>query len=272
MKAQSGTREHFLRALAGWSLVFWAAIYGLLTARSFVLRPDLPMLSLAGLRLLMMPIGLVVCAVLFVSLERISRLDGFRQAGALCLALALATLLYFTVNYYVFHSSLEHEAPELNALIKIVSYLIEFFWIFPAWVLLYLILRWRLGPAPAAPLAAAPEGIWIKDRGAQILVRADSIRWIEAERDYARIHTDRGSHLVRSTMAALERRLSAFHFLRIHRRFIAPSPAIRAMTRSRDGRVTLTLEDGTCLPAGRAYLPRLKNILAENPQGSSEQG
>ena len=271
MEAESATREQFLRALGAWSLVFWAAIYALLTARSLVIRPDLPVLSLAGLRLLMVPVGLLVCATLFVLLERSFRLDGRRRAAALGALLALATLLYFTVNYYVFHRFPQEGGPRLNALVKIISYVIEFFWIFPAWVLLYLFLRRRVGLARAAPRPDAPAGVWVKDRGSSTLVRADSIRWIEAERDYARIHTDRGSYLVRATMSALERQLLPSGFLRIHRRVIAPAPAIRTVTRSRDGRVTVTLEGGILLPAGRAYLPRLRDVLAVGCHGPWSQ-
>ena len=266
MKAESIPREPFLRALIAWTLVFWAAIYALLTARSLIIRPDLPIVSLAGLRALMMPVGLVVCALLFVLLERVGRLERRRKAAALAAMLALGTMLYFTINYYVFHRFPQQGAPEPNALVKIASYLIEFFWIFPAWLILYLFLRRRLRAASVPHQSHAPEGIWVKDRGSRLLVPAGAIRWIEAERDYARIHAERGSYLVRSTMAALERQFSAFHFLRIHRGVIAPARAIQAVTRLRDGRVIVTLEGGIELPAGRAYLPRLKHFLAGDPE------
>lgn len=261
MQTQSAPRDRFLRAVAAWSLVFWVAVYAVLTIRSLFIGPDLPFLSLAGLRVLMIPLGLLVCAVLFILLERIARFDRLRKAAAAAAMLALATVLYFTINYYVFHGFPQQGVLKPNPLIKIASYLVEFFWIFPAWALLYLFLRWRFRTNAPLPLSQAPVGIWVKDRGSQILVPADGIRWIEAERDYARIHTDEGSHLVRSTMAALEQQLRGIGLVRIHRRIIVPAHAIRAVNRSRDGRAIVTLEGGIAVPAGRSYLPRLQLIL-----------
>lgn len=261
MKGESAPRERFLRALAAWSLVYWLAVYAVLTARSLFMRPDLPFLSLASLRVLMIPLGLLVCVVLFILLERIAELDRRRKAVAAAAMLLIATLLYFTVNYYVFHGFPQQGAPKPNPLIKIASYLVEFFWIFPAWAILYLFLKWRFARKAPLPLSQAPDGIWVKDRGTRILVPADAIRWIEAERDYARLHTDGGSHLVRSTMAALEQQLRALGLVRIHRRIIVPAHAIRAVSRTRDGRAVVTLEGGTAVPAGRTYLRRLRRIL-----------
>lgn len=262
MEAASATRDEFRHALVVWSLVFWAAIYALLTARSLVMRPDLPMLNLAGLRIFMIPVGLAVCVALFVLLERIQRLESWRKAAALAVVLAFATAVYFTVNYYVFHRFPEHGVSAPGATVKILSYLIEFFWIFPAWVLLYLFLRRRAAGSTTAPAFAARDGIWIRDRASRIFVPVNTIRWVEAERDYVRIHTEYGSHLVRWTMAALERELSAFGLVRIHRRVIAPARAMTSVRRLRSGRVELTLDDGTKLPVGRTYLHRLNGALA----------
>lgn len=254
-------RAQFLRALLGWTLLFWAAVYALLTVRALVIRPDLPILSLAGLRALMVPIGLALSMLLFVVLEQMARWSRRQKAAALTLTVAVVAVAYFTINYHVFHRPEFNVGPAPEPLIKIASYLIEFFWIFPAWVLLYLFLRHRaLSSARRSP-SDAGDGIWVKDGRGQVRVTADAIRWVEAERDYVRIHTEERSHLVRSTMAKIEAELERFHFLRIHRAVIVPVRLIEGVRRQSNGRVAVTLTTGETLPAGRAYLPRLREIV-----------
>jgi two-component system LytT family response regulator len=53
------------------------------------------------------------------------------------------------------------------------------------------------------------------------LIDVGDVLWIEAVRDYARVHTRSGAYLLRATMASLERRLDSARFVRIHRSTIA---------------------------------------------------
>ncbi len=72
--------------------------------------------------------------------------------------------------------------------------------------------------ATAAPApAAAPEQIPVELGGVTRFVPVDDIAYVEAHGDYARLHTDRGSHLVRIPLSALEERWADRGFVRIHR-------------------------------------------------------
>ncbi|MFJ8648727.1 LytR/AlgR family response regulator transcription factor [Streptomyces sp. NPDC093546] len=72
--------------------------------------------------------------------------------------------------------------------------------------------------APAGrPGAAAPEQIPVELGGVTRFVPVDDIAYVEAQGDYARLHTDEGSHLVRIPLSTLEERWAARGFVRIHR-------------------------------------------------------
>jgi two-component system LytT family response regulator len=76
------------------------------------------------------------------------------------------------------------------------------------------------GPDPV-PMAEAPAGpleriaISVGDR--TMLIAVEEIDWIEARSYYARLHVGPRHFLVRQSMNALEKRLDARRFARIHR-------------------------------------------------------
>jgi DNA-binding LytR/AlgR family response regulator len=82
----------------------------------------------------------------------------------------------------------------------------------------------------------------------RFVVRSD-IRFVEAQGDYARLHTDTESHLVRVPLSTLEERWAAAGFLRIHRSLLVNSRHVREV-RSEAGRASVVV-DG---PAGPVEL------------------
>jgi DNA-binding LytR/AlgR family response regulator len=67
---------------------------------------------------------------------------------------------------------------------------------------------------------AAPdddETLAVELAGVTRFVQRSAVRYVEAHGDYARLHTDSASHLVRVPLAALEERWGAVGFVRIHR-------------------------------------------------------
>src|SRR6266545_303466 len=61
------------------------------------------------------------------------------------------------------------------------------------------------------------ERLVIKAGGRVFFLRVDEIDWIEAAANYVRLHVGSETHLLRETMNALEGRLDAEQFVRIHR-------------------------------------------------------
>lgn len=74
---------------------------------------------------------------------------------------------------------------------------------------------------PVLP-ASDPEddSFFIKERHELIRVRYPDITYVEAMDNYARIHTVKGKFVLSQTLKAVERRLEAHGFLRVHRSFL----------------------------------------------------
>jgi DNA-binding LytR/AlgR family response regulator len=71
--------------------------------------------------------------------------------------------------------------------------------------------------AAAAGADSADESIPIELAGVTRFVRRSEVRYVEAQGDYARLHTARGSHLIRMPLAVLAERWAEAGFVRIHR-------------------------------------------------------
>lgn len=84
--------------------------------------------------------------------------------------------------------------------------------------------------------------------GVTHLVPRDTIGWVEAEGDYARLHSTSGSHLVRIPLSALESRWRERGFQRVHRSYLV---ALRLVTglRNSDGGVLVRLRANGASPA-----------------------
>jgi two-component system LytT family response regulator len=64
------------------------------------------------------------------------------------------------------------------------------------------------------------DRILVRDRDRIRLVRANDVDWVESEANYVRLHVGTGSYLIRGNLGKLEEKLSAFGFVRVHRRFL----------------------------------------------------
>lgn len=89
------------------------------------------------------------------------------------------------------------------------------------------------------------------------LVRVADIDWIESSANYAHLHTQGRSHVVRMTMGELERRLDPARFVRIHRSTILQIDRIKEIVAAWHGDFDVTLHDGTVLRLSRNYRDRV---------------
>jgi two-component system LytT family response regulator len=94
-----------------------------------------------------------------------------------------------------------------------------------------------------------------------LIVPVDTIRWIEACGDYARIQTAEGSHIIDKRMHELEQNLDAREFIRIHRSCIVRLDCIRELFRESNGSGTLIVEGGVRLRVARGRWEHLANVL-----------
>ncbi len=108
----------------------------------------------------------------------------------------------------------------------------------------------RLTPGPPAD-----ETIAVELGGVTRYVQRSDIVYVEAQRDYVRLCTRSGGHLVRVPLASLEERWGPAGFLRVHRRRLVNSSFVEAL-RLAAGRVSVDLGAGQSVPVSRRFTPR----------------
>ncbi|NKX49067.1 response regulator transcription factor, partial [Arthrobacter deserti] len=75
----------------------------------------------------------------------------------------------------------------------------------------------RMARGEGAEPAARPEVISVDQGGVTKMIRRDDIRYVQAQGDYARLHTAESSYLIRVPLNDLERQWAQAGYLRIHR-------------------------------------------------------
>ena len=94
-----------------------------------------------------------------------------------------------------------------------------------------------------------------------LLVPTAGIHALEATGNYVSLHCEKATHLLRSSLAAVEARLDPRRFLRIHRSWIVNLDFVReARTQTKGGWAVLT-RTGLSVPVGPQYRESLLKIL-----------
>ena len=106
---------------------------------------------------------------------------------------------------------------------------------------------------------------WVPHRSELLRVDAAQVERIDAERDYVRLHVDKGdgqkrSYLLLQTIAGLEGKLDTARFIRIHRSTILRRDRIRGLRHEGLGVWSAELDDGETLRIGRTYLRKVKGM------------
>jgi two-component system LytT family response regulator len=101
----------------------------------------------------------------------------------------------------------------------------------------------------------------VRERGRVLFVDVGEIHWVEARGDYVRLHLAGRSHLLRETMAGLERSLDPASFVRIHRSTIVNTARIAELRPLGPREWLVQLQDGTRLRLSRRYRAALEERL-----------
>jgi DNA-binding LytR/AlgR family response regulator len=116
----------------------------------------------------------------------------------------------------------------------------------------------RAAPAVAARPPDEPT-IPVELAGTTRMLPRSSVRWVEAQGDYARLHTADASHLVRVSLATLAERWADAGFVRIHRSYLVQLRLVAELRLTQSGYVVAV--DGTELPVSRRHTRELKDKL-----------
>jgi DNA-binding LytR/AlgR family response regulator len=115
-------------------------------------------------------------------------------------------------------------------------------------------------PAKPQPAKTADdETIPVELGGVTRFIQRSQIRFAQAHGDYARLHTDDGSHLVRISLNALEERWRTNGFVRIHRSTLVSTAHVTAVTMD-GGRCVVRIGDVE-LQVSRRHTPALRERL-----------
>ena len=148
-----------------------------------------------------------------------------------------------------------------------------------AWSLAYLTMtavparvtatRPAIRPAVRVTERSAADGlITARDGDKTFVIDPRELAWVNAEGDYVRLHTDKKSLLIRTTMTQLESVLPAGTFVRIHRSTIVNVARVREVIPRANSELSVVLRDGTRLKASRTYADRLRSALEIDARGS----
>jgi DNA-binding LytR/AlgR family response regulator len=95
--------------------------------------------------------------------------------------------------------------------------------------------------------------------GTTRILHRSAVHWVEAQGDYARLHTAEGSHLVRLSLASLAERWAEAGFVRIHRSYLVQMRLIDELRLTGGGYVVVV--GGRELPVSRRHTRELKDRL-----------
>ncbi|MFZ2511376.1 MAG: LytTR family DNA-binding domain-containing protein, partial [Gordonia sp. (in: high G+C Gram-positive bacteria)] len=137
---------------------------------------------------------------------------------------------------------------------------------------------------PPAALAAPPatstsvEGqvIPVERGGVTSLINRDTISWVEAVGDYARLHTETGAYLVRVTLSTLESHWASAGFARVHRSYLVALPMVTGLRSAGAATKVMVRANGATtaveLPVSRRQVRELKDRLVRDPLRSFRAG
>lgn len=94
-----------------------------------------------------------------------------------------------------------------------------------------------------------------------VLLDVQAIDWLQAADNYVTVHAGGREHLVRTTLADLERQLDPERFVRIHRSAVVAIDRVRELHPATHGDFDVVLHDGTHLTLGRRWRARLERAL-----------
>ena len=124
--------------------------------------------------------------------------------------------------------------------------------------------RLLAAPETGAPVESVerPERFLVRKVGAEFLIAARDIEWLEAAENYVNLHVRGRAYPLRSTMTAIQERLDPHRFVRVHRSYIVNLDFLSQIEPLDAGDARLLLKDGTRIPCSRRYRDALRGELA----------
>jgi two-component system LytT family response regulator len=120
---------------------------------------------------------------------------------------------------------------------------------------------WRRAAAPPVSPSARPLRFAVRIGRSERYVAVADIRWIEADGDYAMLHTARSAYPLRQSLQELAVQLDPACHLRVHRSAIVRLDCIAELKPLSNRDALLRLDDGTPVRVSRNYIDALLDAL-----------
>ena len=94
-----------------------------------------------------------------------------------------------------------------------------------------------------------------------MFVKTADIDWVHAEGNYSRLHTSRGTHLIRESLQSVAEALDPLVFVRVHRSVVVNIDRVAKLVTGDDGGMLIVLSSGDRVPLGPSYRSRLEELF-----------
>lgn len=121
--------------------------------------------------------------------------------------------------------------------------------------------------SPLRPQTA--QRLVVRERGQVLFLNVADVDWVEAAGYYACLHAGKDTHVVRRTLAELERDLREQRFARIHRSTIVNLDRISALELRDSGEYQVVLKSGVRLQLSRRLRKSLQQRMGAPAKGES---
>ncbi|BAS08195.1 CO-responsive transcriptional regulator RcoM [Arthrobacter sp. Hiyo4] len=101
--------------------------------------------------------------------------------------------------------------------------------------------------------------ITVDQGGTTRMIRRDDVTYVQAQGDYARLHTADASYLIRVPLADLEQQWAEAGFIRTHRSYLVALKHVQSMKLTAD-KPSVSVA-GAGLPISRRHLPTVREKL-----------
>jgi hypothetical protein len=109
-----------------------------------------------------------------------------------------------------------------------------------------------------------PERFLVRKLGKEFLLAAREIEWMQASGNYVNLHARGRDYPLRATMAGIEARLDAQHFVRVHRSYVINLDFLAEIEPLDTGDARLLMRDGVKIPCSRRYRTVLRDRFGQS--------
>jgi two-component system, LytTR family, response regulator len=106
------------------------------------------------------------------------------------------------------------------------------------------------------------EKILIKIGRNYLLLPKEEVDWIEAERNYIRIHSNGKSYLMRQTLGGIESKLNDTRFIRVNRSVIVNTDRVKELRALKYSNYAIVLQGEQSWAWGRRFRHNLDSFLS----------